>query len=212
MGSIVILFLIVIGACVLKNYLSSAKFKGQFGEHVVVQSFAKRLDPNVYHVINDVMLNDGLGGTTQIDHVVVSRYGIFPVETKNYSGWIFGSEGQSTWTQSLPGGRKFHFQNPMNQNFKHVCVLAGITGLSRGVIKPIVFFIGEATLKTRDQLPPSVCACGQEMENYVRSFADPVLSDAQVDNALNAIECHRKANTAANRAAHVDYLRRTHGA
>ena len=32
-------------------------------------------------------------GTTQIDHVIVSRYGIFVVESKNMSGWIFGSVG-----------------------------------------------------------------------------------------------------------------------
>ena len=34
------------------------------------------------------------GGTTQIDHILVSKYGIFVIETKNRKGWIFGGPQQ----------------------------------------------------------------------------------------------------------------------
>jgi len=212
MGSIVILFLIVIGACVLKNYLSSAKFKGQFGEHVVAQSLTKRLDPAVYHVINDVMLDDGMGGTTQIDHVVVSKFGVFCVETKNYSGWIFGDERGAQWTQSLPGGRKHHFQNPLRQNYKHIKVFAQQIKMEEAGVHHVIFFIGESTIKTRDKLPPSVCENGTEAAAFIHSFTEPVLDEGDVEEILRRIEMMRVANTAANRAAHVDYLHRTHGA
>ena len=44
-------------------------------------------------------------------------------ESKNYSGWIFGSAAQKTWTQTLPQGRrahKEHFLNPIIQNNLHI--------------------------------------------------------------------------------------------
>ena len=57
-------------------------------------------------------------GTTQIDHILVSAYGIFVIETKNLKGWIFGSAENATWTQVL-AGKKYPFQNPLKQNYRH---------------------------------------------------------------------------------------------
>ena len=42
------------------------------------------LDENEYKVLNDVMVRTQNGKTSQIDHIVVSAYGIFVIETKNY--------------------------------------------------------------------------------------------------------------------------------
>ena len=47
--------------------------------------------PDEYHVMDDVMLKT-TNGTTQIDHIVVSKYGIFAIETKNYRGEIYGND------------------------------------------------------------------------------------------------------------------------
>ena len=65
--------------------------------------------------------------TTQIDHVVVSRHGVFVIETKNYGGWIFGKPGAKNWTQKFPR-RSTTFQNPLRQNDKHVRTLVELTG------------------------------------------------------------------------------------
>ena len=40
-------------------------------------------------------------GTTQIDHVVVSKYGLFTIETKNYRGKIYGDDARDKWTQVI---------------------------------------------------------------------------------------------------------------
>ena len=69
-------------------------FKGFFGELIVRLSARLLLDPNECRAIHNVTLKT-LDGTTQIDHVFVSRFGVFIVETKNYSGWIFGDENQA---------------------------------------------------------------------------------------------------------------------
>lgn len=75
------------------------KIKGFLGEKVV-SAILSRLNPQKYTVINDVMLNIN-GKTSQIDHVVVSNYGIFVIETKNYKGWILGDERSEYWTQVI---------------------------------------------------------------------------------------------------------------
>lgn len=63
-----------------------------------------------YTVLNDVILPTQ-AGTTQINHIVVSPYGVFDIETKNYKGWIFGGVKSTQWTQNIYG-RKSNFMNP----------------------------------------------------------------------------------------------------
>ena len=79
----------IVGIAVLKATLSSPNRIGKSGERRV----ARKLDwlSEEYIVLNDIMLPTQYG-TTQIDHVVISPYGIFVIETKNYKGWIFGHE------------------------------------------------------------------------------------------------------------------------
>lgn len=78
--------------------MSSPDNIGKAGEKRV----ARKLDwlPKEYIILNDIMLPTQYG-TTQIDHIVVSPYGIFVIETKNYKGWIFGHENSEEWKQSL---------------------------------------------------------------------------------------------------------------
>lgn len=56
--------------------------------------------PEDYHVLDDIVLNTKKG-TTQIDHIVVSKYGIFAIETKNYRGEIYGNDDRQQWTQII---------------------------------------------------------------------------------------------------------------
>lgn len=74
------------------------------------------LDREVYRKFHNIIL-PSKNGTAQIDHLLVSIYGIFIVETKNKKGWIFGSENQSEWTQTI-FKEKYSFQNPLRQTFR----------------------------------------------------------------------------------------------
>ena len=100
-------------------------FTGELQSTVAKKVF---LDSNVYVDINNVTLPTD-NGTTQINHINVSRFGIFVIATKNMSGWIFGDEKSPQWTQSLSGGRKFKFQNPLHQNRRHVKTLEAFLGI-----------------------------------------------------------------------------------
>lgn len=127
--------------------VSSFGRDGSGGEGRVARRLAK-LPQEDYQTVNDIMLPTVDGETTQVDHVVVSRYGIFVIETKDYNGWIFGGENQRIWTQSFKGGcwsgpQKFHFQNPIRQNWRHIYAMADCLELPCRYFFNVVVFCGE---------------------------------------------------------------------
>lgn len=114
------LYLIVIVWFVIAIFLAIKKpyIRGKIGENFV-SSKLHELDPEKYIVLNDVFL-PSLGSTanTQIDHIVVSNFGIFCIETKSYKGWIFGTAKHRLWTQVIYKYKK-KFYNPLRQNYAH---------------------------------------------------------------------------------------------
>ncbi|HWJ77611.1 MAG TPA: nuclease-related domain-containing protein [Niallia sp.] len=74
--------------------------------------------PKEYIHLSDIMLkNDkATSGFSQIDHIVITSYGIFVIETKNYQGTIYGGKDRKTW--SVNG--KFKMMNPFIQNYGHI--------------------------------------------------------------------------------------------
>ena len=91
--------------------LKSPWFKGVLGEFLVNFLLKKYLPKEKYTLIKNVTLPTD-DGTTQIDHIVVSEFGLFVIETKNMKGWIFGNAKQKQWTQKIfkYSGK---FQNPL---------------------------------------------------------------------------------------------------
>ena len=87
-------FLCLILIAILTALLNSPWFKGKTGEFIVNILAKLMLNKDEYHLIKNVTLPTE-DGTTQIDHIIVSKYGIFVVETKNMKGWISGSQNQN---------------------------------------------------------------------------------------------------------------------
>jgi hypothetical protein len=79
-------------------YTSTASYKGREGENRV-HNILMQL-PDDYYIFKDVILKTKKG-TTQIDHIVVSKYGVFAIETKNYRGEIYGDDKREYWTQII---------------------------------------------------------------------------------------------------------------
>ena len=88
----------LIPIAILAGVLKSPWFKGVVGEFIVNLSAKFLLDKEKYQLIKNVTLPTE-DGSTQIDHIIVSEFGVFVVETKNMKGWIFGGPNQKTWTQ-----------------------------------------------------------------------------------------------------------------
>ncbi|NNH78042.1 NERD domain-containing protein [Acinetobacter sp. ANC 5380] len=123
--------------------------KGKLGEKYVRDDF-NRYFVEPYILINDITLPDNQSTTTQVDHIVISPFGIFVIETKNYKGWIFGSERQKQWTQSIYR-QKNKFQNPIHQNYKHIKTLESLLEdiVPSNVFFGIVIFVGSAEFKSK---------------------------------------------------------------
>lgn len=83
------------------------EIKGKYGEMQVNSALNPLIFDKVEHKqINNLVLVDKNGKSHQIDHIEIRKNGIFCIETKNYSGWIFGSENQEKWIQTMPNGSK----------------------------------------------------------------------------------------------------------
>jgi len=161
------------------------------------------LDGKTYRRFHNVIIPSS-NGTTQIDHLLVSPYGLFIVETKNKKGWIFGSENQPKWTQTLYR-KKYYFQNPLRQTFRQKKILSEFLKLEESTVHTIVFFIGECTFKT--PLPANVIR--SRLGRYIRKFRNRILSDQEVDRLIIALEQHISESSLTTRD-HVRSLRQRH--
>lgn len=181
--------------------LKSPYVKGLIGEMIVNVLSSLMLDKKVYKLIKNVTLPTD-DGCTQIDHIIVSRYGIFVVETKNMKGWIFGSANQRTWTQVIYK-TKTKFQNPLRQNYKHVKTLERLLGLPADCFHSVIVFMGDCTFKTA--MPENVLFPLIYIR-YVKSKLIHRLEEDQVDKVVQAIESgrfERSLKTHIEHARHV---------
>lgn len=178
--------------------LKTPWFKGMFGEAIVSFFAWMRLDKNRYHRINNVTL-PAENGTTQVDHIIVSIYGVFVVETKNMKGWIFGSREQKTWTQKIYRHTNT-FQNPLHQNYKHVKTLQSILGFKDEQMHSVVVFIGDSTFKT--DMPENVIY-GLGYIRHIKSKTQKVISEAKVMEIKNQIENIRLEKSFETSRAHI---------
>lgn len=160
-----------------------------------------------YHLMNHITLpmNDG---TTEVDHILVSRFGVFVIETKHYTGWIFGSESARRWTQVRYQAR-FPFQNPILQNKRHVRAVTELLDfVPVWAISSLVVFTGDAEFKT--PMPPGVITI-ERLAHYVTCHTRAVQSVHDVQLCVGRLETARLAVSAETDVEHVQSLARRHG-
>lgn len=163
-----------------------ARIKGVIGEKVT-SMILSRLDKKRYHILHDVLIEVN-GRTSQIDHVIVSDYGIFVIETKNYKGWIFGDDDQYYWTQVIDK-RKEKMYNPVKQNAGHVYALKQLLREFSDVpMIPIVVFSTRADLKinTEHEVVYSV-----NLLKTIKKYDRVVLTEQKKENIYATIVAHR---------------------
>jgi len=180
----------------------SSWFKGIVGEFIVNLGTKWFLDKENYHLIKNVTLPTE-DGSTQIDHVIVSRYGVFVVETKNIKGWIFGNPSQKFWTQQIYK-HKNKFQNPLHQNYKHTKVMEGLLGLNENQMFSVVVFVGDSTFKT--EMPENV-TYGKGYIRFIKSKKQLVLSEVDVKNIQHKIESGRLTPSFKTHREHVKHVK-----
>ncbi|MBR1921162.1 MAG: NERD domain-containing protein [Kiritimatiellae bacterium] len=184
---------------------NSPRRKGARGEALMARRLREGL-PAGYLVLNDVYLPLADGTTTQIDHVVVSQFGIFVVETKTYAGWIFGDERSAQWTQTIYR-KKSRFQNPLRQNYRHICALADNLGIDRSYFQSVIAFTGAC--RFRSEMPANV-VYSKDAAKYIRSVDTPRIKPCQVAEIASAIGEWQLTVGDEQKGRHVENLRRRH--
>ena len=181
------LFAILIIIIVLLYRINSSKIKGAIGESIIADKL-KRLPYEEYKVFNDVLIKTSRG-SSQIDHIVISIYGIFVIETKNYNGWIHGHENSEYWTQTIYK-KKNKFRNPIKQNWAHIYALKEVLSDFEPITyHPVVVFTHSAEFKNLYTKTP-VIYLYQLLDTLTDGSRIPQLSIKEIDiikNRLNEI-------------------------
>lgn len=175
------------------------KFKGAAGEWAVDRGLKKQLDMRHYQVLRNLLLPDGKGGLTQIDHVVVSPFGVFVIETKNWDCWIFGGKDDRDWTLSYQRGGKRKTMNPIHQNEKHVRVVREILQLKPEHCHNVVFINPVSRLKTGPV--PGVLMKG--LVRHIQSFGVRVFHPEWPAQAVAVLQAASKADDKEAVKAHL---------
>lgn len=185
-----------------KSY-NTPERKGARGESQVHNALTSVLDEQDYRVLSDLILPIR-SGTTQLDHLVLSRFGIFVIETKNMSGWIFGSFDQQKWTQVQKGGMRRRFQNPLRQNFAHVKAVQEVLDVDSKALHNFIVFTGTAEPKT--EMPENVAWGLRALGRLIAARKQVVFSEQQLDVFARKLQNRALENNQSARREHVQNL------
>lgn len=172
----------------------TAKTKGKIGE-LVIHNLLSQL-PDEYKLLDDVVLKTKRG-TTQIDHIVVSKYGIFAIETKNYYGDIYGDDKRKEWTQIIANDvtywngktytyvTKNRFYNPVKQALIHMYEIRATLGQPSLRVIPIVVFLEGANLEKVET--NNLVIHDNELIDTIKRHTAVCFSDSAVDYIANLL-------------------------
>lgn len=149
------------------NFFKTIFDAGKHGEYLTYKKL-KDYETDGGQFLFNCYLPKEDGKTTEIDVLLIHSTGIFVIESKNYSGWIYGSENNKTWTQTLRSGngkiRKEHFYNPIMQNSTHVKWLREIVGTNIPIYS-VIAFSERCTLKDIPVESPDVVIINRQHIN-----------------------------------------------
>lgn len=182
------------------------KPKGNNGEKKVGKTL-RTLNDKEYRVLNDITIRHKDGNTSQIDHIVVSLYGIFVIETKDYKGTIYGKADDYKWVQFFTKWSKFPFLNPLIQNQGHITALRHLfRGYNTLEFESIVVFAGSANIRKISKIKEVMRPGG--LIKYIYKFKRKVLTAAVMNEVIeiliDANECD--IDTRNEHISHVNHV------
>jgi len=211
--AIAIALFVLYGYSILGN---TAAVKGHAGENWI-HNILMQL-PDEYTVFKDVILKTPKG-TTQIDHIVVSKYGVFAIETKNYRGEIYGDDNRKYWTQVIVTDvtyrrkwyktytyvKKSRFYNPVKQSLSHAYTIKGyLKDWKYLPVVPIVVFCGEAVLANVESSIPVIY--DNNLLDLIRSYTTSYLTEQEVHDVVTRLDVSNYREVIDDRM-HVQNLR-----
>lgn len=165
------------------------------GECAVTVSARFFLNKKDYHLLRNVVLPTE-DETTQIDHLLVSRFGVFVVEMKDMTGLLCGPHDQDEWTEEVGEYTKL-IPNPLHQHFRHAKALEEIFGLKPHTIYPVLVLVGDSEFRT--EMPENVTSPRGYLP-YIKSKQEPLYGNFEVEKIIEKIENYASQTTFENLA------------
>ena len=178
--------------------------KGDVGEQIVKVAVLSKLDAAQYRHFSNLII-PAPNGTTQIDNIVVSPFGVFVIEAKYFQGWIFGGAKQEKWTHTLSRFEKYAFPNPIRQNYGHIKSLARLLRQPENRFHSVVVF-AHRNCQLKTELPANVCLQHNFIE-YIQSFTKNLIDDAALARIHSVLQQPEWQATEDKKAAHVERLK-----
>lgn len=144
------------------------KVIGFFGEFWVKLEL-KKLKKD-YKVLNNVIVRTIDNSTHQIDHIVVSKYGIFVIETKQINGYIKGNDYDKNWTVKR-GKNTYYINNPVYQNYGHIKALSEVLEITDDKFISIVCISSQAKVRINSNNVIRI----YKLVNYIKSYTNEIL-------------------------------------
>lgn len=184
-----------------------AGLTGRYGERLteMVLYSLKRSGKNGI-VLHNIYVPKDNGETTEIDVAFITQKGIFVIESKNYSGWIFGNEQNMYWTASLPNGEKNQFYNPVWQNRTHIKYLKNFLADNIPMFSLIVFSERCELKKITVTSPETYVIQRNELYSYINfiwGHHPDGLDPQTVDNIYTKLNLQTATNNRALKHEHV---------
>jgi hypothetical protein len=182
-GIAVMWIALIIAVVIAMSIFTSRRHEGKRGGRRTRKIAAALLDAKTYHQLHDLIL-ETKDGTVQIDHVIVSPFGVFVIETMDMGGTIFGKTFDPDWTQTFKG-ETIKFPNPLKPNYDRKLALNGVLGIGADKLFSIIAFTGNSAFEIA--MPDNV-AQGKDFVNYIKSKDAVLIEESEVPRIVAKIQ------------------------
>jgi len=189
------------------SYIKLVFDKGRYGEYLTGAKLARF---GHHRTLYNLYVPKPDGTTSEIDVVFIHASGVYVIESKNYSGAVYGSENDRYWTVALAGGRrKERLYNPIRQNAGHITALVNYLsglGLPLGIFSVLVFSVRSVLAKVPQ--PPNVIIVNRN--HLVRALkprikSPAILTDQQIEEVYAYLQPLTQTSPE-SRQAHIDQI------
>lgn len=187
-----------------------AQKKGAVGEQIIKVLALNKLNPQQYRYFGNLILPNGLGGTTQIDNIIVSPFGIFVIEAKYFAGWIYGKITDNHWTHTLNRHSKYKFPNPLYQNYAHIKALMNILALRDETLFHSVVAFTHRDCQIKTDLPNNVCLLNNFVP-FIQKHTQEILSNHQIETICRILSQPDWVATPERMEQHIQSLNNRYG-
>ncbi len=173
----------IIPLVLLIIFFSSPRFRGDIAETRVRRLLQTGLERSRYTVFHGLIIPSG-GGTRRIPHLVVSRMGVFVIDSCYTPGGVSGTDVQARWKRRGIWGTRL-FDNPVHRNALQLDAVQRILDYPRPVFHPIVVLVGHRGFRKR---PPVNVMGPESLLLFMRKKTHHLLTSEQADRAVHRLQ------------------------